>query len=187
MSQTPPPPDPDDLDDEEVDESFDDEVHAILAAVPRPINWRDLDPGDAEAEWLELNAWVHWLRSTYHLPPVVVPPCWHRHPELVWELSALHLHWLGAFDPAQQASAPIGWHQDFAAARERLRDWTSVTGCTLSTHRPPAAVVWPGELGDETGAVARIENRESDFVDFVLRDVAGRETEQSDPARDAES
>ncbi len=45
MSQAPPPPDPDDLDDEEVDESFDDEVHAILAAVPRPINWRDLDPG----------------------------------------------------------------------------------------------------------------------------------------------
>jgi hypothetical protein len=185
VSQTPPPPDPDDLDDDEVDESFDDEVHAILTAVPRPVNWRDLDRRGrrgrvARAERLgELAA--------RHLPPVVVPPCWHRHPELVWELRALHLHWLGAFDPAQQASAPIGWHSDFAAAREWLWDWTSVTGCTLSTHRPPTAVLWPGELGDETGAEAHIENRGSDFVDLVLRDVAAREAEHPDPPRDARS
>ena len=180
MSSTTPPPDPDEDDlDGEDDDGFEDQVEAILAAVPRPINWRDLDPVDAESEWLELNAWVTWLRATYHLPPAVLPPCWHRHPELVWELSALYLHWLGAFDPAQQASAPIGWHADFAAARDRLREWTTVTGCTLTTHRPPAAVVWPGELAEQVTPEERIGDRESDFVEFVLHDVAAREAQQA--------
>lgn len=53
---------------------------------------------DLEAEWLELNRWVHWLRRTYGLPAAVIPPFWHHHPELLWELSALHLHWLCCFD-----------------------------------------------------------------------------------------
>ena len=42
----------------------------------------------------------------------MVPPFWHRHPELLWELSALHLHWLSAYDPEQNGSAPLGWHRD---------------------------------------------------------------------------
>ena len=47
-----------------------------------------------------------------------MPPYWHRHTELLWELSALHLHWLCAYDPEQTGSAPLGWHRDFADARE---------------------------------------------------------------------
>lgn len=58
----------------------------------RPINWNLLSAQDLEAELLELSRWVDWLRHTYGLPASVVPPYWHRHPELVWELSALHLH-----------------------------------------------------------------------------------------------
>lgn len=61
---------------------------------PHPINWNLLTANDLEAELLELNRWVDWLRHTYGLPASVIPPCWHRHPELLWELSALHLHWL---------------------------------------------------------------------------------------------
>jgi hypothetical protein len=30
-----------------------------------PINWNLLTADEAEAEWLDLNAWVHWLRATY--------------------------------------------------------------------------------------------------------------------------
>src|SRR5215207_11162475 len=74
-----------------------------------PINWNLLTADEAEAEWLDLNAWVNWLRSTYGLPPTVIPPFWHRHDELVWELSALHLHWLNSYDPDGSPSAPIMW------------------------------------------------------------------------------
>ena len=32
---------------------------------------------------LELNAWINWLRHTYGLNVGVIPPLWHRHPELI--------------------------------------------------------------------------------------------------------
>lgn len=68
----------------------------------------------AEVGRRELNRWVNWLRRTYGLSASVVPPFWHRHAELVWDLSALHLHWLCAYDPDQHGSTPLGWHRDFA-------------------------------------------------------------------------
>jgi len=73
-----------------------------------PINWNLLTADEAEAEWLDLNAWVNWLRATYGLPPTVVPPYWHRHDELVWELSALHTHWLNAYDQDGGTAARMG-------------------------------------------------------------------------------
>ena len=110
----------------EVPDEFDDrpafDPGNDLPGPPRPINWNLLSAGDLEAELLELNRWVDWLRHTYGLPAAVIPPYWHRHPELLWELSALHLHWLCAYDEEQHGSAPLGWHQDFAEARERLHE-----------------------------------------------------------------
>ncbi|MCT3011283.1 hypothetical protein EFN05_04370, partial [Propionibacterium freudenreichii] len=83
-------------------------VGPMLDEPPGPINWNLLTADDAEAAWLELNQWINWLRTTYGLPASVIPPMWHRHPELHWELSALHTHWLCAYDPQQNGSAPIG-------------------------------------------------------------------------------
>lgn len=145
-----------------------------LSEPPKPINWNLLSADDLEAEWLELNKWVHWLRRTYGLPASVIPPFWHHHPELVWELSALHLHWLGAYDLEQNASAPIGWHRDFADARARLREWVAASGTRLDRDRPTRQTSWPGE--DPAPAIEdlTIEDRESEFVDFVMAQVAQR-------------
>jgi len=76
------------------------------------VNWNLLNAEEAEIAWINLNRWVNWLRNTYGLPASIVPPFWYRHPELVWELSSLHLHWLCAYDPDQHGSAPFGWHRD---------------------------------------------------------------------------
>ena len=146
-----------------------------LPEPPRPINWNLLTARDAEAEWLALNQWVDWLRKTYGLPASVVPPFWHRHPELVLELSALHLHWCASYDPEQSASGPIAWHTDFAAARDRLREWVVTSGTRLDRDRPTRQTAWPGEkpqppLEDET-----IPNRTEDFVAFVAADVQARQ------------
>ena len=128
------PPDHDDefLDDRPTVASFD------IPEPPHPINWNLLTANDLEAELLELNRWVDWLRHTYGLPASVIPPYWHRHPELVWELSALHLHWLCAYDRDQNGSAPLGWHRDFADARHRLRDWVATSGTRLARRLGPA-------------------------------------------------
>ena len=167
-------PDPD-LD--ETDEGYDD---PLIAEPPHPINWNLLNADDAEVEWLELNRWVDWLRHTYGLPASVIPPAWYTHPELLWELSALHLHWLCAYDPEQNGSAPLGWHRDFADARQRLREWVAASGTKLDHDRPTRQTVWPGEEPAEPIEDVPIIDRDAEFVEFVMADVqARREAEEA--------
>jgi len=175
-NMTPPSrPDPDESDIEDVEP--DPVVSAdeyLQPEPPHPVNWNLLTSDEAETEWLELNAWVNWLRRTYGLPASVIPPFWHRHPELLWELSALHLHWLCAYDPEQNGSAPLGWHRDFADARQRLRDWVAASGTRLDRDRPTRQTSWPGEEAAKSVEDRVIEDRDQDFVQFVLDDVAER-------------
>lgn len=140
----------------------------------RPINWNLLTADEAEAEWLDLNAWVNWLRHTYALPPTVIPPLWHRHDELVWELSALHQHWLQCYEPDASASAPLAWHRDFADARHRLREWVATSGTRLDRDRPTRQTSWPGEEPSNPAPEREIEHRDEDFVAFVRADIAAR-------------
>ena len=140
----------------------------------RPINWNLLTADEAMAEWTDLDAWVDWLRLSYGLPPTVVPPYWHRHDELVWELSALHTHWLNAYDSEGTPSGPIGWHRDFAEARNRLREWVSTAGCRLDRDRPTRQTTWPGEAPRDSGGEVEIVDRYADFLLFVHEDVAAR-------------
>ncbi|WP_454114799.1 hypothetical protein [Microbacterium lacticum] len=152
----------------------------MLPEPPHPINWNLLRADDAEHEWLELNSWVNWLRRTYGLPASVVPPFWYRHPELLWELSALHLHWLCAYDPEQNGSAPLGWHRDFTDARGRLRDWVAASGTRLDRDRPTRQTVWPGEDAAEPIEDIVITYRDEDFVKFVVADVERRRQAERD-------
>jgi hypothetical protein len=164
----------DDLEEEPFTD-LDDLDGSQLPEPPHPINWNLLTADEAETEWVELNRWVNWLRRTYGLPASVVPPLWHRHPELVWELSALHLHWLCAYDPDQHGSAPLGWHRDFADARQRLRDWIATSGTRLERDRPTRLTSWPGESPAASVEDAVIDDRDEDFVQFVLDDVRSRQ------------
>lgn len=169
-----------DVPDSDVDEMDDGYDEPLIAEPPHPINWNLLSAEDAEAEWLELNRWVDWLRHTYGLPASVIPPAWHMHPELLWELSALHLHWLCAYDPDQNGSAPLGWHRDFADARQRLREWVAACGTRLDHDRPTRQTVWPGEKPAGPIEDIPIIDRDAEFVEFVMADVqARREAEEA--------
>ena len=177
---TPDPEHRDDTDElDELDELDEDNLAAeddpLVAEPPHPINWNLLTADDAEVEWFELNRWVRWLRTTYGLPASVIPPFWHHHPELVWELSALHLHWLCAYDPDQNGSAPLGWHRDFADARQRLRDWVTASGTRLDRDRPTRQTTWPGEASAAHAEETVITDRDADFVQYVLDQVEARQ------------
>ena len=150
-------------------------TNADMPEPPHPVNWNLLTAHELEQEWLALNRWVDWLRRTYGLPASVIPPMWHRHPELLWELSALHLHWLCAYDPEQNGSAPLGWHRDFADARQRLRDWVAASGTRIDRDRPTRQTTWPGEGPAEPVEDTIIAHRDQDFVQWVLDDVAERQ------------
>lgn len=142
--------------------------------IVRPVNWNLLTAEEAEGEWLDLNAWVDWLRATYGLPVATIPPLWHRHDELIWELSALHIAWLNAYDPDAPAAAPLAWHREFAESRSRLRDWVATCGSKLDRDRPTRQATWPGEGPAASPMEHPIENRSTDFEAFVVDDLTKR-------------
>ena len=146
----------------------------LLEPPPAPINWNLLRADEAEPEWLDLDRWVTWLKITFGLPPAIVPPYWHRHDELVWELSALHTHWLNSYHETASPSAPIAWLRDFADARFRLRDWVAICGTRLDRDRPTRKTVWPGEQAMDLGGEVEISDRDRDFEEFVRADVLRR-------------
>ncbi|GAB2473469.1 hypothetical protein [Xylanimonas ulmi] len=140
-----------------------------------PIEWELLTAGEADAAWADLNAWVHWLRHRFALPATVVPPYWHRHPELIEELSALRTHRLACYDPEASPSSPITWMRDLADTILRLRDWVALCGTRVNQDRPSRQTAWPGEpASDDDGCAVNLADREADFRDFVAADVARR-------------
>lgn len=175
-------PTPDEMDPQAFDEpDFDDEPDVGEEAFdeqdaepPHPVNWYLLRADDLEEEWFELNRWVEQLRRTYALPASVIPPMWHRHPELLWELSALHLHWLCAYDPEQNGSAPLAWHRDFAESRQRLREMVANCGTRLDRDRPARQTTWPGEDPADPIEDVFVADRDKDFVAYVAEQVAER-------------
>ncbi len=158
------------------------DLRAQLGTVPRTINWRALTPDDLEQELLDLNEWVDWLRHEYGLAPQIIPPMWHRHWELIWELSALRQHWLICYDQQAKGNVGVVWHQDFAVARERLRDWVTISGTRLDRDRATRVTAWPG--GEAEGwippdtAEHPVTDRSEDFVAFLVEAVQARQAEQ---------
>lgn len=139
-----------------------------------PLDWTQLNARHARLELRELDRWVHFLRTAYGLPAAVVPPLWHRHDELIWELSALHQHWLKSYHPDAELTEPLNWHREFAAARDRLRDWVSTCGTRGDRDRPTRQTTWPGEPDAPKPADVPITDRNADFCRFLDEDTAQR-------------
>jgi hypothetical protein len=141
---------------------------------PGPINWNLLDAPTAAIEWRDLDMFVTWLKDTFGLPPAIVPPYWHRHDELIWELSALHTHFLACYGDTASPSAPVAWMREFADCRQRLRDWVAISGTRLDRDRPTRQTAWPGEPVSSAGGEVEITDRLADFKKFVHEDVSRR-------------
>jgi hypothetical protein len=141
-----------------------------------PINWLTLGPEEARSAFHDLNHWVNFVRTTYGLAPTVIPPLWHRHDELIWELSALHQHWLNAYHRDAPLSAPAHWHHDFSLARERLREWVATSGTRLDRDRPTRVAAWPGEPPVSSPGEVAITDRDEDFRDFLQEDFVQRQS-----------
>lgn len=125
----------------------------LLAAVRRSVDgrdpagppvvcWRDLDDTDTQRELADLAEWVTWVVTRYSLDHRTVPPCWARHGALVEELSALRSLWELCFlaDPAP--ADPATFHERFALAIARLRDWAARRDCKPTQHRGDQPPPW---------------------------------------------
>jgi len=139
-----------------------------------PINWNTLDADRAEHEWWQLDAFVYWLRDDFGLTPQELPPMWHRHPELVWELSALRTSWLAGHAEDAHPGSPLMWLRDLSDTRRRLRDWVQRCGTTLTEDRPTRRTTWPGEDPAPSPVPVTVTDRAADFATFVTDDIARR-------------
>lgn len=142
--------------------------------LPGAINWNLLLAEEADYEWHDLDHWVKWLKSSHGLSPSIIPPFYYLHDELVWELSALHTHWLCCYHQTAPASAPIVWRRDFEDAKRRLRDWVAISGTRLDRDRPTRVTPWPGETPVVQSAEITIQDRDGHFEEFVRQDVQRR-------------
>ena len=148
----------------------------------RPMNLNLLTSLEASLYWRDLDAWVTWLRRDYGLGITVIPPLWHRHAELRWELSALHTAWLAAYDPKASASAPVTWHRELVEAHARLAERVAHCGTGLTEDRPTQITLWPGEAGfgsqetwdSESVRPRPVTDRAADFEAWVAQDIAAR-------------
>lgn len=106
--------------------------------------WRDARPGNVDALWLELTAWVDWLRTRYGLDELL-PPCWSSHSAMVEELTALYAGWLAAYvDIDARGFDPLAWHEALSRTLARVREWNR-QGCRPDAHREDPAVLRPVE------------------------------------------
>jgi hypothetical protein len=149
-------------------------TYAGYGTATQAVNWNLLTSEEADLEWRALDAWVTWLKTTFGLPATIVPPLWHRHDELVWELSALHTHFLSCYEPEASPSAPIAWLRDFAETRHRLREWVALCGTRLDRDRPTRQTPWPGEPTVEPSGEVEISDRVGDFETHVQADLQRR-------------
>ncbi|MCW2935042.1 MAG: hypothetical protein JWM19_6004 [Actinomycetia bacterium] len=79
-----------------------------------PAEWHDMTPGQQQAAWAELRAWVAWLYDRYELGTEDrLPRCWPRHPGLVEELWALRAWRLEVYSGGQSSGqAARYWHTE---------------------------------------------------------------------------
>lgn len=149
-------------------------IDEVLGPAPRVVNWRTLDADQAEKEWYALDAFVEFLRRDWAPPPQVIPPLWHRHWSLVWELSALHVAWDAAHDRQAAPTAALDWDQKWELAKTRLRGLVAESGTRVDRDRPTRLYPWPGEDSVPEVVETPITDRRKDFDDFVRADVARR-------------
>ena len=112
-------------------------------AATGPVEWRGVSADDAPAAWAALRDWVDWFRQEFAFDHRLVPPCWYQHRAMVSVLSALHGHWICAYDSLNAASGASEWHRALVQLEPRLREWAARTGCTVGAHRPDVIVNYP--------------------------------------------
>ena len=128
-----------------------DALHRRLGTTPKdgPWAWAALGAHRRRELLVQLRDWVDWLITRYDLraETQTIPPCSHRHPVAVEELTALMVAWQGAYsaDEAAPSDALIAWHDRWLwptlhRLNEQLRVWAKCTGGTHQPARPAPQV-----------------------------------------------
>lgn len=129
-----------------------------------PVRWYGLGPDDAVHVWGEVVPWVHWMVNRFAIPATAIPPCWHAHPRLVEELTALWTAYEVMYDETSPGSSPVSWLRELEWTIGRIRAAVKDSGCTPREHREDRIEYWMVEADYEQSL------RESKKADFARRE-----------------
>lgn len=131
--------------------------------------WRTLGPQGQDALWQELTGWVNWLRMRYPLARKI-PDCWHEHPEIVEELTALWVAWQAAYtEPDAALTAASDWHDRWLpGVLYRLEHGPFAIDC-INGHqsRPATAYAHPTDEHKRSEAAQRTGEQTSKGPDHI--------------------
>lgn len=119
-----------------------DEATTTAAALPMPhvgrLRWDTLPPASRAILMRKLRVFVQLLDETYlRQSRYELKKCWWRHPDVVWQLTAL----MDSFDAvyAEQEPSPSAsaWHiQHLWPTLDRIADGGPMRNCNVREHRP---------------------------------------------------
>ena len=117
----------------------------VSLQITSPVKWYHLPAEDAALVWRDLVPWVHWLVERFAIPATLLPSCWHTHPRIVEELTALWTAYEVMYDLTSPGSSPVSWLRELEWTLGRIRAATATTGCTPREHRPDRIETWTGD------------------------------------------
>lgn len=137
-----------------------DKITEILADIgpTGKLHWDNLAPGRRALLMEALAGFVEFLDRTYLISTATfaLKPCWWRHPDVVWQLTALMVAFQAAYRAASQPSqTQVAFHeQALWPVVIRLKNNGSMGSCKQGQHHEPTAETMPVD----PALAAQIEN-----------------------------
>ncbi|MFB7126429.1 hypothetical protein [Kitasatospora sp. NPDC056273] len=111
-----------------------------LAPVPR-IVLRDMEPEERRSRLEELGHWLRWLVEVNPEARASVPPCWHRHEDVIEVVLALQIGWVRSYtcpSPGRDTA-----EADWLITANNLLPTTRRPKCA-NGHADPVSRPWGG-------------------------------------------
>ncbi|GMA37820.1 DUF4913 domain-containing protein [Demequina litorisediminis] len=96
---------------------------------------------------------MEWLDATHlRYSDTSLKPCWWRHPDVLWHLTALKDAYDSAYTMRIPDTAPIAWHLHWLwPTMERINTMRSMQKCKTGVHTPaPSPLLDHDHAIDET-------------------------------------
>lgn len=113
--------------------------NAADTSAPSPLNWEELIPPARAALMMRVGEFVEFLDRTYlQWSEYELKKCWHLHPDVVWELTALREAFAAAYNAGTVGTdAMLVWHERALwPTLERIRTRAPMKPCNAQNHQP---------------------------------------------------
>jgi len=108
-----------------------------------PLHWGTLSDADAASLLEKVADFVDLLQAVYLVPGTEfkIKPCWWRHPDVLWQLTALYAAFIDTYNPKEPPSTKqASFHEHILwPILLRIKSQQSQKPCSMTEHKEPEA------------------------------------------------